>query len=394
MVNTIKGVICMGAPYDLTGKRFGDLEVICLDTEEMERRKKIGKCFGLYWKCKCHACGGYKTTTSGKLVSGSTKNCGCKRGSHQITHNKSKTREYQMWEDIKQKCYNPKNKSYKLFGAQGITVCDEWKNDFEKFFVWYKEECKRNKRGDSIIVLKRNRYVFSPDNCYLEPLRKASREAEYVLLNKRFGKLTVTNFHKRIMFFGKEMLVWNCHCDCGNDIKVLEPNLIKHRVTSCGCNFDKYKDDKFLEVKKKRISSIFRGMYSRCYDQSSDHYIYYGSAGITICDEWLYDGEKFITWALDNGYEIGLSIERKDITKGYSPENCEWIAKEAQARNKSTNVFIKFKNEVHYLAEWGEKLNMDGQTAKKYLLDRGGRIVDNPNIDNREMIEFNVKRKK
>lgn len=381
----------MGAPYDLTGKRFGDLEVICLDAEEMERRKKIGKCFGLYWKCKCHACGGYKTTTSGKLVSGSTKNCGCKRGSNLITHNKSKTREYQMWVDIKQKCYNPKNKSYKLFGAKGIIVCDEWKNDFDTFYKWYKENYNHR---DSIVALKYNRGCFSPENCYLVPLKRITASTESALIGKRFGKLTVTSLEKKVTFFGREMFMWNCTCDCGNKIKLLEPNLVKHYVTSCGCTFDKFKNDKYFEIKKKKILDIYRHMYRRCYDQMDKHYIYYGSAGITICDEWLYDAEKFILWALDNGYEIGLSIERKDITKGYSPENCEWISKEAQARNKSNNVFIKFKNEVHCLAEWGEKLNMDGQVAKRYLLKHGGRIVDNPNIDNREMIGFNVKREK
>ena len=381
----------MGAPYDLTGKTFGDLEVIGLDTEEMERRKKNGTCFGLYWKCKCNACGGYKTTTSGKLVSGSTTHCGCKRGEKHATHNLSKTREYQMWVDMKQKCYNPKNKSYDKFGNIGVIVCDEWKDNFDNFYKWYKSKYNH---VDSVVVLKHNKGIFSPDNCYLVPLKKITLNSQSSLIGKRFGKLTVDSLDKKITFFGKEMFMWNCTCDCGTKKRLLEPNLIKHYVTSCGCTFDKYRDDKYFEIKKKKIFDIYRLMYRRCYDQNSEKYVYYGSAGITICDEWLYDAEKFIVWALDNGYEIGLSIERKDITKGYYPENCTWIEPKKQAWNKSSNVFIEYKGKVEFLAEWGRILKVNTKAAKKYLLEHGGKIVDNPNIDNRDILEFNVKNKK
>ena len=50
------------------------------------------------------------------------------------THGMRKTQEYKAWSEAKQRCHNPKSSKYKWYGARGISVCDEWKNDFEAFF--------------------------------------------------------------------------------------------------------------------------------------------------------------------------------------------------------------------------------------------------------------------
>jgi hypothetical protein len=51
------------------------------------------------------------------------------------THGHSKSREYRIWSDAKKRCYNPRNKSYPTYGARGITMCDEWRQDFARFFA-------------------------------------------------------------------------------------------------------------------------------------------------------------------------------------------------------------------------------------------------------------------
>ena len=55
---------------------------------------------------------------------------------YSIKHGKSRTRLYRIWLDIKQRCYNPKQKVYKWYGAKGIKMCDEWKNDYMTFEKW------------------------------------------------------------------------------------------------------------------------------------------------------------------------------------------------------------------------------------------------------------------
>ena len=53
-----------------------------------------------------------------------------------------------------------------------------------------------------------------------------------------------------------------------------------------------------------------------------------------MCDEWRYDFWAFADWAMENGYRDGLTIDRKDNDKGYSPDNCRWITRYEQNQNK------------------------------------------------------------
>lgn len=76
--------------------------------------------------------------------------------------------------------------------------------------------------------------------------------------------------------------------------------------------------------KKEKMRAVWRAMKSRCYNPNNDHYKYYGSKGITICDRWL---NSFDNFYIDNKdkYAIGLSIDRIDNNKGYYPSNVQWI---------------------------------------------------------------------
>ena len=74
-------------------------------------------------------------------------------------------------------------------------------------------------------------------------------------------------------------------------------------------------------ISKTRLYSIFSGMKQRCYNPNNQHYKWYGGKGITICDEWMgKDGlSRFMEWALNNGYEEHLTIDRIDSGEPYSP---------------------------------------------------------------------------
>jgi hypothetical protein len=78
-------------------------------------------------------------------------------------------------------------------------------------------------------------------------------------------------------------------------------------------------------------------MKSRCYNPNDSHYQWYGAKGITICDEWMGENglQNFFDWSLSHGYNENLTIDRKESTKGYSPDNCQWITR---AENTSRAV--------------------------------------------------------
>lgn len=116
---------------DLTGKHFGYWTVISkADTNNN----------GAFWHCKCN-CGTEKIIKATALLSGQTLSCGCfnREVSHlNAKHGMSKTRVYNIWQGMKDRCYNPHNKKYRIYGGKGIKVCDEWQGEhgFEHFYEW------------------------------------------------------------------------------------------------------------------------------------------------------------------------------------------------------------------------------------------------------------------
>ena len=120
----------MPKKIDMTGARYGRLTVI------KENGRKHGR---VLWLCQCD-CGNTITTDGIYLRQGDTKSCGCyQRDIAKLvnsTHRSQKTRVYNSWRGMKDRCYNEKHSSYADYGGRGITVCEEWRNSFESFRDW------------------------------------------------------------------------------------------------------------------------------------------------------------------------------------------------------------------------------------------------------------------
>lgn len=95
----------------------------------------------------------------------------------------------------------------------------------------------------------------------------------------------------------------------------------------------KHKDLKIMKS-TKRLRIIRQGMTQRCYNEKHIGYSNYGGKGIKICEEWRHSSNDFIRWALENGYDENLTIDRIDSNKSYSPCNCRWVSKSIQSRNR------------------------------------------------------------
>ena len=144
---------------DLTGKKFGKLEVI--GVHDTGSRKT-------YYVCQCD-CGNVKVVRADSLISGATKSCGCTKKEQDKTnltanhrHKMSGTRIYETWQDMKRRCYNKQNVRYDRYGGRGITVCEEWLNNFQSFYDW----AIRNGYSDDLTIDRiDNDGNYEPSNC-------------------------------------------------------------------------------------------------------------------------------------------------------------------------------------------------------------------------------------
>ncbi len=110
-------------------------------------------------------------------------------------------------------------------------------------------------------------------------------------------------------------------------------------------------------ISDSKLYKVWYAMKSRCYNVNYKTYRHYGGRGITICDEWLDSFQVFETWALNNGYEEGLSIERIDVNGNYCPENCTWATQMEQCNNMRRNIYVTYLGKTQTLAQWARELS-------------------------------------
>ena len=134
-----------------------------------------------------------------------------------------------------------------------------------------------------------------------------------------------------------------------------EPN--RRRATKHGCYY-------------KPWYKNYRAMMDRCYCSKVESYPQYGGAGITVCEEW-HNIKNFQKWVERSGYAVGLTLDRIDGTKGYSPENCRWATPKEQSNNRRNTFFCEYKGERRALTDWASLLGMNKDTLYDRIHKRG-----------------------
>jgi len=126
--------------------------------------------------------------------------------------------------------------------------------------------------------------------------------------------------------------------DCSTDFKARTSNVKRgktKRCSECGYLISGAKREKH-GLHGSKLYWVWQGMKQRVFNTKHKSYIDYGGRGVSMCDEWANDYESFYTWANNNGYQEGLTIERRDNDGSYEPDNCKWATMLEQSKNKRT----------------------------------------------------------
>ena len=152
---------------------------------------------------------------------------------------------------------------------------------------------------------------------------------------------------------------WLCKCECGKEKIACTKHLRQGAIRSCGCL-------KLGEGKTRTNPTYasWQAMMTRCYSPAFIHFNCYGGRGITVCQQW----HSFKNFVSDMGKRPeGLTLERIENDKEYSPSNCKWATPKEQANNRQNNRHITFNGKTLTVAQWANLCGMKYSTLKERL---------------------------
>lgn len=205
--------------------------------------------------------------------------------------------------EMMKRCYNENSVAYKDYGAKGISVCDEW-HDRENFRKWAIENgYTKGMRLERIDSQK----GYDPTNCVFGIKMKKNSESNSQKVKK--------------------------------NKKIIDDKKRKSGIEG------KYSNT--------RLYRIYVGMHTRCENKNHNHYKHYGGRGIKVCNRWSgKDGFfNFYKWAMNNGYDSNLTIDRIDCEKGYCPTNCRWATTKEQMNNRRNSRNYFYNEQIMNLAD-------------------------------------------
>lgn len=333
-----------GQYKDKTGQVFGNVKVISFAEFKTTSSTTLA-----VWNCECLKCGRFfKRDVSG--LNAKTHSCGCQLG-------------------------GPSDLIGKRHGMFEILRLDETAK--ERSYI-----CKCDCGTEKVITSKRLVDGDAAQSCGC--IRQHTKSKN--LVGKRYGKLTVKEFlgysDPVLDIHGKSHRkgLWKVLCDCGNEKISTTRELNANLYRSCGCALHEPKSE---EQRKKQSKAMmthgqsktktkkatgayisYRSMMQRCYFPGHKSYAVYGGAGILVDEDW----HNFENFYRDMGDRPAKhTLGRKDGTKGYSKENCQWETPEQQGTNRKTTVFIEFNGKKQSISQWARELGISGSCISRRI---------------------------
>ena len=176
-----------------------------------------------------------------------------------------------------------------------------------------------------------------------------------IKIGQQFSRWTVTG---RPYSDHNYILQVMARCKCGVQRRVPVRHLLIGHSKSCGC----FRREQLTTHGQCRtpLYKAWDAMFQRCYNPKEKAYKWYGGRGITVCDTWK-DFKVFYVWAITNGYQENLTLDKIDNSKGYSPENCRWISSAQQSYNRPPGKLNAsgFKGVSGRDSKWRARISVD-----------------------------------
>lgn len=162
-----------------------------------------------------------------------------------------------------------------------------------------------------------------------------------VQVGESFKRLVVLGQPFRVRTGSESRQCVVCQCDCGKVCVARVKSLKNADTKSCGCWNDECRRSATHGHKRRNYNGGSHPLYQvwcefrrRCRSQNHKRYADYGGRGIVVCREWDEDYEAFHNWAVANGWQRGLCLDRRDNDGPYSPDNCRFVTYAVNNRNK------------------------------------------------------------
>jgi hypothetical protein len=192
------------------------------------------------------------------------------------------------------------------------------------------------------------------------------------LVGIKKNRLTIVSFSH----IAKNRTYWLAKCDCGNETIVAGAKFNYGSTKSCGCAQREAVGSlnrTHGKANKENEYAIWKNMRGRCNNPNDAAFYNYGGRGITVCERWN-DYSNFIA---DMGRRPSKkhSLDRIDNTQGYSPDNCRWVTRDIQNRNKRTSKILTYNGESLNSIDMAKKYGINYQTFMSRLA-RGLSVAD------------------
>jgi hypothetical protein len=233
---------------------------------------------------------------------------------------------YIAWENMKQRCLNPRHIHYGRYGGRGITICDRWLT-FEAF---RDDVLPTWERGLTLDRIDSNGN-YEPSNFEWVTRQRQAINRDIVLKIEFQGHMVALVDVARQLGIKRQTLLQR------HQRGVKPPELFLKRLPQA--KRAGHKGGRTHGMSTHPAYGSWRSARARCQNVRAAGYHLYGGRGITFADEWQ-EFENF--WAdMGPSWFHGASLDRKDNEQGYGPDNCQWATQPEQANNRRNTNFIE-----------------------------------------------------